>query len=463
MGYRYRSDDELKDSGVEWLGKIPKDWEVRQLKRVLSDRKENNEPIKTSNILSLTIEKGVIPYSEKGTGGNKAKEDLTQYKLVYPNDIVLNSMNVIVGAVGLSKYFGCASPAYYMLYKINANDDIRFYNYIFKSKLFQDSLKGLGNGIMMKQSETSGKLNAIRMRIPMEKLSSVKIPIAFNLDQEKIANFLDEKTSQFDSIISKKEKLIERLEEAKKSLISEVVTGKVKVVKTDDGYELIKRSSEEMKDSGVEWLGEIPKEWDIKRLRFLGKLQNGISKSSDSFGYGYPFVSYSNVYRNIELPHIVEGLVNSTEEERKIYSVEEGDVFFTRTSETVEEIGFASTCMKTIDNSTFAGFLIRFRPNDKRLYKGFSKYYFRCDLNRKYFVKEMNLVTRASLSQNLLNNLSVVLPKYEEQVEIYNALELKVSYINLSINKLKYQIEKLKEAKQSLISEAVTGKIEILD
>ncbi|MDW0034974.1 restriction endonuclease subunit S [Clostridioides difficile] len=372
-------------------------------------------------------------------------------------------MNVIVGAVGLSKYFGCASPAYYMLYKINANDDIRFYNYIFKSKLFQDSLKGLGNGIMMKQSETSGKLNTIRMRIPMEKLSSVKIPIAFNLDQEKIANFLDEKTSQFDSIISKKEKLIERLEEAKKSLISEVVTGKVKVVKTDDGYELIKRSSEEMKDSGVEWLGEIPKEWDIKRLRFLGKLQNGISKSSDSFGYGYPFVSYSNVYRNIELPHIVEGLVNSTEEERKIYSVEEGDVFFTRTSETVEEIGFASTCMKTIDNSTFAGFLIRFRPNDKRLYKGFSKYYFRCDLNRKYFVKEMNLVTRASLSQNLLNNLSVVLPKYEEQVEIYNALELKVSYINLSINKLKYQIEKLKEAKQSLISEAVTGKIEILD
>ena len=93
----------------------------------------------------------------------------------------------------------------------------------------------------------------------MEKLS-------LNSKQEKIANFLDEKTSQFDLIISKKEKLIERLEEAKKSLISEVVTGKVKVVKTDDGYELIKRSSEEMKDSGVEWLGEIPKDWEVKKL-----------------------------------------------------------------------------------------------------------------------------------------------------------------------------------------------------
>ena len=88
-----------------------------------------------------------------------------------------------------------------------------------------------------------------------------------NLDknvQIKIANFLDEKTSQFNLIISKKEKLIERLEEAKKSLISEVVTGKLKVVKTDDGYELIKRSSEEMKDSGVEWLGDIPKDWEVK-------------------------------------------------------------------------------------------------------------------------------------------------------------------------------------------------------
>ncbi|MCU9809067.1 hypothetical protein LEQ06_13425 [Paraclostridium sp. AKS46] len=134
---------------------------------------------------------------------------------------------------------------------------------------------------------------------------------------------------------------------------------------------MVKRSSDEMKDSGVEWLGEIPKDWEVKRLRFLGKLQNGISKSSDQFGFGYPFVSYSNVYKNIELPQSVEGLVNSTNEERKMYSVKERDVFFTRTSETVEEIGFASTCMKSIKNATFAGFLIRFRPNDERLYKGF--------------------------------------------------------------------------------------------
>ena len=200
----------------------------------------------------------------------------------------------------------------------------------------------------------------------------------------------------------------------------------------------------------------------VRRLRFLGSLQNGISKSSDEFGFGYPFVSYGDVYKNIELPKEVKGLVNSSIQDRKIYSVEEGDVLFTRTSETVEEIGFASTCLEEIKDATFAGFLIRFRPNSNRLFKGFSKYYFRCDLNRKFFVKEMNLVTRASLSQNLLNNLSVLLPSYEEQKEIYLALELNVNSINDGISKIRYQIEKLKEAKQSLISEAVTGKIEIL-
>lgn len=95
----------MKDSGVEWIGEIPEDWKVKPLKQILIERKEKNDPIKTNEILSLSIERGVFPYSEKVGGGNKAKEDLSAYKLAYPDDIGLNSMNVIVGAVGLSKYF----------------------------------------------------------------------------------------------------------------------------------------------------------------------------------------------------------------------------------------------------------------------------------------------------------------------------------------------------------------------
>ncbi len=449
MRYRYRTDEELKDSGVEWIGKIPKDWEIKKIKHIFEEISEKNYS-EDVELLSLYTHIGVKPQKELEAKGNKA-QTVIEYKIVEKNDIVVNKMLAWMGAIGISEYNGVISPAYNIYRKYNKCINSKFYHYLFRTKKFSNECYKNGWGIML-----------MRWTTTPERFKDIYVPYIPFVD-EKIANFLDKKTSQFDSIISKKEKLIEKLEEAKKSLISEVVTGKVKVVKSDEGYELVKRKSDEMKDSGVEWLGYIPKDWEVKRLRFLGKLQNGISKNSEEFGFGYPFVSYSNVYRNIELPQKIEGLINSTKEERKIYSVREGDVLFTRTSETINEIGLASTCMDTIENSTFAGFLIRFRPSYKRLYKGFSKYYFRCDLNRKYFVKEMNLVTRASLSQNLLNNLAVTLPDYKEQVEIYNALELKIGAINLSIDNLKYQIDKLKEAKQSLISEAVTGKIEILD
>lgn len=97
-----------------------------------------------------------------------------------------------------------------------------------------------------------------------------------------------------------------------------------------------------------------------KKLRYLGNLQNGISKDASYFGSGFPFVSYGDVYNNIALPQDVDGLVESNATDRRIFSVKRGDVFFTRTSETIEEIGFSSTCLTDIKDATFAGFLIRF-------------------------------------------------------------------------------------------------------
>ncbi len=102
--------EEYKDSGVEWIGEIPSHWEVKSVKALLAERKEKNDPIKTTNILSLCMYRGVIPYAEKGASGNKAKDDLSAYRLAYPGDIVLNSMNVVAGSVGLSKYFWRSKP-----------------------------------------------------------------------------------------------------------------------------------------------------------------------------------------------------------------------------------------------------------------------------------------------------------------------------------------------------------------
>src|SRR5574344_2083448 len=117
---------EMKDSGIEWIGKIPVNWNKQKIKYTLTQRVKKNNPVICKSILSLTAKQGVVPYSEKeGAGGNKPKEDYSSYNLAYPNDIVMNSMNVISGSVGLSKYFGCVSPVYYMFY--SDTNDIRFF------------------------------------------------------------------------------------------------------------------------------------------------------------------------------------------------------------------------------------------------------------------------------------------------------------------------------------------------
>jgi type I restriction enzyme, S subunit len=210
------------------------------------------------------------------------------------------------------------------------------------------------------------------------------------------------------------------------------------------------------KSSGIDWLGDIPNDWDIKRLKELGTLQNGVSNDADYFGSGYPFVSYGNVYNdNIEIESI-STFAKSSKEDQLMYSVKENDVFFTRTSETVEEVGFASTCMKTIPNAVFSGFVIRFRPRSHDMSKGFSKYFFKAKSHRFFFVKEMNIVTRASLSQGVLSNLPVLIPRPEVQLSITEYLDKKICLIDKKINILKNKKIRYQELRQVIIGEVIT-------
>lgn len=314
-------------------------------------------------------------------------------------------------------------------------------------------------GYFLISSEMFLRSNTVGMGIPHvngEVLRNLKIPIIPLFEQQKITAYLDYKTQTIDAVISKKERLLALLEEKKKALINDLVTGK----KVWNGKEYNKPAK--TKDSGIEWLGEIPEHWEVKKLGFLGQCQNGVSKGGDYFGSGYPFVNYGDIYNNFEIPKAVKGLANSTDEDRKIYSVEAGDVFFTRTSETIDEIGIASTCIETLPNSVFSGFTIRFRPyNDSELKKGFSKFFFRGNFVRVFLVKEMNLVTRASLSQTLLKSLPVILPPLSEQKLIAEYLEEKFSQFDDLKTKLVLQIAKLKEYRQVVISEAVSGKIDV--
>jgi type I restriction enzyme S subunit len=286
--------------------------------------------------------------------------------------------------------------------------------------------------------------------ITQEDLLAMNVVIPSKNEQERISKFLDIKCGEINILLKSKERLIQLLEQKRQAMITEAVTKGL-------------NPNVKMKDSGVEWIGEIPEHWNIKKVGYLGRLQNGISKSAEEFGFGSPFISYSDVYKNMVLPIKASGLVNSTTGEQQLYSVKKGDVFFTRTSETIEEIGFSATCLETIPNATFAGFLIRFRPNSSQLSPNYAKYYFRSDLRKHYFVKEMNLVTRASLGQGLLRNFPVVLPNTNEQEEIAEFLDSQTQAINLSVSLIQKQVQKLKEYRQSLIYEAVTGKSDVRD
>ena len=428
---------QMKDSGIEWIGKIPQDWDIERIQWHLEEVNEINNPIQTTYILSLNNKVGVIPYDDRDNMGNKAKDDYSQYKLAYPDTLVMNSMNVIIGSVGISKYFGCVSPVYYV-FKHNENTDLRYINYIFQCEKFQKELRKYANGIL-----------EIRLRISVHDTLRRCMPCPNLSEQKRIADYLDEKCTEIDNAIAKTTASIEEYKKLKQAIITKAVTKGI-------------CGNRPMKDSGIEWIGEIPSDWEICKVRHIGTLQNGISKGGEFFGSGFPFVSYGDVYRNISLPACVDGLVQSSSEEQKLYSVQEGDIFFTRTSETIEEVGFSSVCENDIPKATFAGFLIRLRPNKNKIYSGFSKYYFRSSHHRSFLVKEMNLVTRASLGQSLLKSMFVLLPGMNEQYEIAEYLDSKCNEIDNITSRKQQLITELEAYKKSLIYEYVTGKKEVV-
>ena len=207
-----------KDSGVEWLGEVPEHWRLPRLGALLRERGETNGDGQVSEVLSVLRERGVIPYAEKGNIGNKKSEDITRYKVVKPDDIVVNCMNVIIGSVGLSRYTGCLSPVYYVLTRRSEHDHPRYLNAYFQTKPFQESLVRIGNGIL-----------AHRMRIPMELLKCEPFPLPPHTEQTAIVRYLDKTTADVDTAIDRACRQIDLLQEYRTRLIADVVTGKLDV------------------------------------------------------------------------------------------------------------------------------------------------------------------------------------------------------------------------------------------
>lgn len=426
----------MKDSGVEWIGDIPAKWKLLPVKRFFrAEKRIVGDAVNEYERLALTM-KGVIKRSKDDSEGLQP-EKFEGYQILRENELVFKLIdleNVKTSRVGLSPYTGLVSPAYIVL--SSKQKDNRFFYYWFLFMYYNEVFNQLGGA-------------GVRSALSAKDVCLLSVPAIDCEEQRKIADYLDDKCSKIDAIIAKQEKIIEKIKLYKSSLIMELVLGGL-------------HADIHMKDSGYDFIGAVPSTWSVMRLRNIGTPQNGISKGGEFFGQGFPFVSYGDVYRNYTLPKSVPGLVDSTEEEREKYSVREGDIFFTRTSETIEEVGFSCVCEKTIADATFAGFLIRVRPKNDILYTGYAKYYFRSNHLREYLVKEMNLVTRASLGQDLLKSMPVLIPPKEEQIEIANYLDQKCERIEKQVACRERLISKLTEYKKSLIYECVTGKKEII-
>ena len=204
----------LKDSGVEWIGQIPEGWNVDRLGFHIYEINEKNIPQKSDFILSLTNKDGVIPYEEKGNQGNNSKDNLLDYKLAYPDTIVANSMNILIGSVGYSNYFGCISPVYYV-FKERKGTNLRFVNYIMATQLFQKELRKYANGIL-----------EIRLRVSSEDILKRFCAFPSLSDQDKIVSYLDKRTNQINQMIAIKKEQIENINKQRQTLIYDYVTGK---------------------------------------------------------------------------------------------------------------------------------------------------------------------------------------------------------------------------------------------
>lgn len=428
---------EMIDSGIEWIGKIPSKWKMERLQWHLYEINEKNNPVKTTNILSLTNKLGVVLYSEKGNQGNVAKENHDEYKVAYPDTIVANSMNILIGSVGYCKYFGCVSPVYYV-FKNREGSNLRYLDYVFQTQQFQKELRNYANGIL-----------EIRLRVSSNDILKREIAVPSSQEQQKIVDTLDKKISKINALIANQEKQIEKIKEYKQSLITKVVTKGL-------------NPNAEMKDSGVDWIGLIPGSWHTIKIKFTSWLKGRIGwdglKSTEFIEEG-PFLITGTDFNNGEIDwntcvHISE----SRFAEDELLHIKEDDLLITKDG-TIGKLAIVKNCPEKVSLNSGV-MIIRNTGN----FKYFDKYlYYVLQSNQFalwYELSQSGNSTIRHLYQGQFYNFEFTYPPIIEQKEISSYLDEKCIDIDSLIRIKKHKIEKLQDYKKSIIYEYVTGKKE---
>lgn len=422
--------DSYKDSGVKWLGQIPSHWEVKSLRNFLKPFSIRNQADK--QLLSVTREKGVIIRGAKGDNDNNnvIPEDLSGYKHVLPGDFVINKMKSWQGSYGVSDIEGIVSPAYFTYHLDFPNK--RFFSLALRSRVYIPFFMQYSKGIRVDQWDlTPDALKTIPFFLPPSD------------EQEAIVAYLDKATAEIDSAIEAQQKMIDALNERKQIIITRAVTRGL-------------NPDAPLRDSGIDWLGQIPAHWKVSQLRRISAIKTGKTPPSSTTEY----------YDNRDIIWYTPGDFPASsiylgDSERKLDN-RASKIITIYPANTVLLVGIGGTLGKVgfTNKSCFSNQQIN-AIIPKPSYNGkFLAYYLTAI--REAIRNSANSATLPILNQDATKRLPVVIMPLNEQDSIVDAIEKEIAPITDSIKICERTISLLQERKQIIINEVVTGKKKVI-
>lgn len=415
----------MKNSGVEWIGEIPDEWNVKPVKRYFSHIKRIvGDDVDKYERLSLTMQ-GVLKRSKDDAEGLQP-EKFNGYQILKQNELVFKLIdleNVNTSRVGISPFNGLVSPAYIIL--TNNKKDNTFYYYWFLNMYYQEIFNKLGDGGVRSALNASDVLS-----LPMVYLN--------NETQQRIASYLDKKCSKIEETIQNQQQVIEKLKTYKQSLITEAVTGKIKI------------------QNGIP-------DFKYCNLGFIAEFKNGLNYNASDFGTEVKFLGVGDFQNYLVLndESMFSNIITDTEIEDDYY-LKNGDIIFVRSNGSKELVGRAIMVDNIDFKVTYSGFCIRLRNKEpQKINSKFLLYFFRSD----HFRNELQRLSQGSnisnINQDLLSHIKIPLVEMRFQESVIDFLNKKCTAIDTAIEQKQKLIEKITEYKKSLIYECVTGKKEI--
>jgi type I restriction enzyme S subunit len=422
-----------KDSGLPWLGEIPEHWELTSIRGITKSVNRRNQP--NLPLLAVYRDYGVIFRDARDDNHNVIPEDLSNYKLVEPGNLVLNKMKTWQGSLGVSEYRGIVSPAY-IVCEVTAKVEQKFLNYLLRCHRYVFAYNTISYGVRVDQWD---------MRY--EDFKQIPIFIPPLEEQKAIAQFINRKLAQINQFICYKRRLIELLNEQKTALINRAVT---KGLDPDIP----------MKPSGIEWLGEIPRHWDVAPLYTRYSVQLGKMLNQDAVqGIApAPYLRNANVqWDAIDFTDLFQ--MDFDLQERKKYELLVGDLLVCEGG----EVGRTAIWNGELRECYFQKTLHRLRPLKCYDNSRFLFYVLYAATKIGVFTANVNKSTIGHLTAEKLKKYCFVFPLWSEQKQIINYLDTETAKFDQAIAQAEKEIELIQEYRTTLISDAVTGKIDVRD